>query len=188
MGRLKKNNLIAGKGGSPGQPYEDPEKGKGPFVPAPGKKASKGSPLLISSHNKDGFQYYDDEGRPVDIPPYSLGNPGGQPFEVHWLKEDYYKDHERRKQLHLDRWHNREQLLSKAANNIRKFKRNDASYSEGDVKGHSDWAKNKKNRYKLATVKAKNNIRRLQDSGHMTIQDPDNPKRLKIIDLLGPQV
>ena len=26
---------IAGKGGSPGQPYDDPEKGKGPFVPAP---------------------------------------------------------------------------------------------------------------------------------------------------------
>ena len=29
----------AGKGGSPGQPYDDPEKGKGPFVPAPGKFA-----------------------------------------------------------------------------------------------------------------------------------------------------
>ena len=27
--------MIAGKGGSPGQPYDDPEKGKGPFVPAP---------------------------------------------------------------------------------------------------------------------------------------------------------
>ena len=31
----------AGKGGSPGQPYDDPEKGKGPFVPAPGKVAKK---------------------------------------------------------------------------------------------------------------------------------------------------
>ena len=31
----------AGKGGSPGQPYDDPEKGKGPFVPAPGKIAKK---------------------------------------------------------------------------------------------------------------------------------------------------
>ena len=29
---------IAGKGGSPGQPYDDPEKGKGPFVPPPGKR------------------------------------------------------------------------------------------------------------------------------------------------------
>ena len=27
--------MIAGKGGSPGQPYDDPEEGKGPFVPAP---------------------------------------------------------------------------------------------------------------------------------------------------------
>ena len=37
-------------------------------------------------------------------------------------------------------------------------------------------------------VKAKNNIRRLSESGHMTVPDPDNPKRLKIIDSLGPQV
>ena len=27
--------MIGGKGGSPGQPYDDPDKGKGPFVPAP---------------------------------------------------------------------------------------------------------------------------------------------------------
>jgi len=32
--------MIAGKGGSPGQPYDDPEKGKGPFVPAPKRVAS----------------------------------------------------------------------------------------------------------------------------------------------------
>ena len=49
-----------------------------------------------------------------------------------------------------------------AANNIRKFKRNDASYGEGNVKGHPDWAKNKKNRQKLA---AANNIRSFAESG-----------------------
>jgi len=32
-----------------------------------------------------------------------------------------------------------------------------------------------------------NNIRRLQDTGHMTIPDPDGSGRLKIIDSLGPQ-
>ena len=32
---LQEQLMIAGKGGSPGQPYDDPEKGKGPFVPAP---------------------------------------------------------------------------------------------------------------------------------------------------------
>ena len=37
-------------------------------------------------------------------------------------------------------------------------------------------------------VKAKNNIRRLSESGHVTIPDPNNPGRLKIIDSLGPQV
>ena len=37
----RKKLQIAGKGGSPGQPYDDPEKGKGPFVPAPKKLAMK---------------------------------------------------------------------------------------------------------------------------------------------------
>ena len=32
---LQQQLMIAGKGGSPGQPYDDPEKGKGPLVPAP---------------------------------------------------------------------------------------------------------------------------------------------------------
>tara|TARA_R100001082_G_scaffold70415_1_gene40104 strand:+ start:569 stop:721 length:153 start_codon:yes stop_codon:yes gene_type:complete len=37
-------------------------------------------------------------------------------------------------------------------------------------------------------TKAKNNIRRLSESGHITIPDPDRPGHLKIIDSLGPQV
>ena len=40
---------------------------------------------------------------------------------------------------------------------------------------------------KLAKNLPANNIRRLKDTGHMTIPDPDKPGRLKIIDdLLGP--
>ena len=49
-----------------------------------------------------------------------------------------------------------------AANNIRKFKRNDASYGEGNVKGHPDWAKNNKNRSKLAS----NNIIDVRSHGY----------------------
>ena len=37
-------------------------------------------------------------------------------------------------------------------------------------------------------AKAKNNIRRLSESGHVTIPDPKRPGHLKIIDSLGPQV
>ena len=36
-------------------------------------------------------------------------------------------------------------------------------------------------------VKAKNNIRRLSESGHITVPDPKRPGHLKIIDSLGPQ-
>ena len=38
---MNKAKKIAGKGGSPGQPYDDPEKGKGPFVPPPKRLAKK---------------------------------------------------------------------------------------------------------------------------------------------------
>ena len=51
------------------------------------------------------------------------------------------------------------------------------------------WAKKKsKNKKDLQiAVKARNKIKRLNETGHMTIPDPDNPGRLKIIDdLLGP--
>ena len=32
---LQQQLMIGGKGGSPGQPYDNPEDGKGPFVPPP---------------------------------------------------------------------------------------------------------------------------------------------------------
>ena len=56
---LQQQLMISGKGGSPGQPYDDPEKGKGPFVPAPPRDK------LARANNIRGFQ---DSGYQLNIP------------------------------------------------------------------------------------------------------------------------
>tara|TARA_R100000458_G_C8249945_1_gene227105 strand:- start:40 stop:447 length:408 start_codon:yes stop_codon:yes gene_type:complete len=101
---------LKGKGGSPGDVWKKIQ-------------ASNRQPLMIASHSKDGFQYYDEYGRAVPKADYELPNPSGEPIEVQWLKKEYYKDHERRKQLHLDRWHNREQLSSRPTGKNKLLKR-----------------------------------------------------------------
>ena len=56
---LQQQLMISGKGGSPGQPYDDPEEGKGPFVPAPPRDK------LARANNNRGFQ---DSGYQLNIP------------------------------------------------------------------------------------------------------------------------
>ena len=81
--------MIGGKGGSPGQPYDDPEKGKGPFVPPPGKG------LTIAHGEGRGPQpkYHDEYNRELPIPPWMQMNPSGELFEVPWMKEQYLQKH-----------------------------------------------------------------------------------------------
>ena len=81
--------MIAGKGGSPGQPYDDPEKGKGPFVPAPGKG------LMISHGEGRGPQpkYHDEYNQPLKIPPWMQMDPSGKLIEIPWMKEQYMREH-----------------------------------------------------------------------------------------------
>ena len=122
---------IAGKGGSPGQPYDDPEKGKGPFVPAPKRLAStqiRPNQIMLPFVPKDaetdeqygdgvdevelkGLQAhspsgtYDDYGSPLKIAPYKGGNPSGQQIEIPWMKEEYKKKHPELEKLHNEKYH-----------------------------------------------------------------------------------
>ena len=81
--------MIGGKGGSPGQPYDDPEKGKGPFVPPPGKG------LTIAHGEGRGPQpkYHDEYNRELPIPPWMQMFPDGKVREIPWMKEEYLKEH-----------------------------------------------------------------------------------------------
>ena len=81
--------MIAGKGGSPGQPYDDPEKGKGPFVPAPPRDK------LMAHGEGRGPQpkYHDEYNRPLKLPPWMHMFPDGKVREIPWMKEQYLKEH-----------------------------------------------------------------------------------------------
>ena len=86
---LQQQLMISGKGGSPGQPYDDPEKGKGPFVPPPGKG------LTIAHGEGRGPQpkYHDEYNRELPIPPWMQMDPSGKLIEIPWMKEQYMKEH-----------------------------------------------------------------------------------------------
>ena len=49
-------------------------------------------------------EYFDDEGEPIEKAPY-IFNRNTTELEVPWLKEDYYKDLPRRKELHDKNYH-----------------------------------------------------------------------------------
>ncbi len=84
---------IAGKGGSPGQPYDDPEKGKGPFVPAPPRDK------LMIAHG----EHFDEYGQPIQDPTRGM-DPSGNPITIPHLQQTP-EEHERNKQLHMDKYH-----------------------------------------------------------------------------------
>ena len=119
--------MIAGKGGSPGQPYDDPEKGKGPFVPAPprdklatifkdsimlpfvpkepesdedyGEGDVPGHPDWKLSHGK----YFDEYGQPIQDPTKGM-DPSGNPITIPHLKQTP-EESEKNKQLHIQKYH-----------------------------------------------------------------------------------
>ena len=161
--------MIAGKGGSPGQPYDDPEKGKGPFVPPPGKG------MMIS-----GNPSFDINETPATrrtrkirtLQERGVGGEAGNAGDI--LKKgvqlpniqanvNYGSPTER------DKWL---QLFQGPGGTLRNIKDPDLRkliLQRGAMKAD-----------------ASNNIRRLQESGHQTVLDDDRPGKLKIIKTFKP--
>ena len=172
-GRMHERNaamMIAGKGGSPGQPYDDPEKGKGPFVPPPGKG------MMIS-----GNPSFDINETPATrrtrkirtLQERGVGGEAGNAGDI--LKKgvqlpniqanvNYGSPTER------DKWL---QLFQGPGGTLRNIKDPDLRkliLQRGAMKAD-----------------ASNNIRRLQESGHQTVLDDDRPGKLKIIKQFKPK-
>ena len=86
-----KQELLAGKGGSPGQPYDEPKgpKPNEPYVPSPGRS------LTIAHGEGRGPQpkYHDEYNRELPIPPWMQMFPDGKVREIPWMKEEYLKEH-----------------------------------------------------------------------------------------------
>ena len=85
---LQQQLMIGGKGGSPGQPYDDPEKGKGPFVPAPPRDK-----LAHGEGRGPQPKYHDEYNQPLKIPPWMQMDPSGKLIEIPWMKEQYLQEH-----------------------------------------------------------------------------------------------
>ena len=121
--------MIAGKGGSPGQPYDDPEKGKGPFVPAPPRDKLAGlrinpntimlpkEPAPAESDDDYGEgdvtghpdwklahgEYFDEYGRIIQDPGFGIDR-GGNPIRLPHM-EQTPEEAEQNKQLHIQKYH-----------------------------------------------------------------------------------
>ena len=85
---LQQQLMIGGKGGAPGQPYDDPEKGKGPFVPAPPRDK-----LAHGEGRGPQPKYHDEYNQPLKIPPWMQMDPSGKLIEIPWMKEQYLQEH-----------------------------------------------------------------------------------------------
>ena len=168
--KLLKQLMISGKGGSPGQPYDDPEKGKGPFVPPPGKR------LMISHGEGRGPQpkYHDEYNQQLKLPPWMQMNEAGELIEIPWMKEKYLKEHPEMAGVNygtpsqLDKWL---QLYQGPGGSLR--------HIDPDLR---------KLILQRGTMKAgaANNIRSLQSSGHQTVLDDNRPGHLKIVKQFKP--
>ena len=170
---LQQQLMIGGKGGSPGQPYDDPEKGKGPFVPAPPRDK-----LAHGEGRGPQPKYHDEYNRELPIPPWMQMNPSGELFEVPWMKEQYLQEHpEAGLQIsgmdypppsELDKW-------------LQLYQQNGGSLRHLDP----DMRRLILQRG-VMKADAANNIRSLQSSGHQTVLDDNRPGHLKIIKQFKP--
>jgi len=157
---LQQQLMIAGEGGSPGQPYTPPTgpKPNEPYVPAPGRqKLLAGGPQLpnfkpmgrVIKGTREGVRTFDENKitRPLQISPQAMNYP--PPTE-------------------LDKW-------------LQLYQRNGGSLRHLDP----DMRRLILQRGAMK-ADAANNIRSLQSSGHQTVLDDNRPGHLKIIKQFKP--
>ena len=183
-----------GVGGTNEHPFDDFGNDRNPPIinPATGKPEWAGTNQEMKIAHGEGRgpqqKFHDEYNRPLDKPPYRSIYPSGETLDIDWQKEKYMKDHP---QFFPEQQANMKDSLQRE--NVGGTLRDMMlpllikEYGKDGSGGYKNPSKLLSGMKKLAKNLPANNIRRLQDSGHMTIQDPDDPKRLKIIDLLGPQ-
>ena len=143
-------------------------------------------------------EHFDEYGRIIQDPGFGI-DPGGNPIRLPHMEQSP-EEQERNKGLHDWKYHDGPDpdavkglmIMADATGLSEHLKGIGQSQRTGSMRD-SGLDKDKLIQQLLIGVekfKAKlpaNNIRRLQDSGHMTVPDPDGSGRLKIIDSLGPQ-
>ena len=187
---------ATGQGGSPGQLYKPPvtNPGRGEAVFGTGKdgqryfeflKAMKINPNSIMLAHGEGRgpqpKYHDEYNRELPIPPWMQMDPSGKLIEIPWMKEKYMQEHP--------------ELFAGASSRqirdrLKPFTRGGpADYDKegGSLRDVPASLRPILLRDAMAQNLPANNIRRLQDTGHMTIpENADGTGLLRIIDSLGP--
>ena len=203
---LQQELTIAGKGGSPGQPYTPPkEDPKNPYVPAPGRQKLAAN-NIVPTHgplgpNDDDYgegdvpghpdwklahgegrgpqpKYHDEYNRELPIPPWMQINPSGELFEVPWMKEQYLQEHPEAGLQISGMDYPPPSELDKW---LQLYQRNGGSLRHLDP----DLRRLILQRGAMK-ADAANNIRSLQSSGHQTVLDDNRPGHLKIIKQFQP--
>ena len=202
---LQQQLMIAGEGGSPGQPYTPPkEDPKNPYVPAPGRKLAANNIVPTKGPlgpNDDDYgegnvpghpdwklahgegrgpqpKYHDEYNRELPIPPWMQMNPSGELFEVPWMKEQYLQEHPEAGLQISGMDYPPPSELDKW---LQLYQRNGGSLRHLDPDM-------RRLILQRGTMKADaaNNIRSLQSTGHQTVLDDNRPGHLKIIKQFKP--
>jgi len=134
-------------------------------------------------------KFHDEYNRPLDKPPWRSIYPSGETLDIEWQKEKYMKDHPQffpEQQANIKDSMQRENVGGTLRDMLLPLLIKE--YGKDGSGGYKNPSKLLSGMKKLAKNLPANNIRRLQDTGHMTIpQNPDGTGPLRIIDLLGPQ-
>jgi len=199
---------IAGAGGSPGQPYTPPQEDpKNPYVPAPTRKLAAANNIRETGGplgNDDSYgrgnvpghpdwklahqgQHYDRYGREIADPARGM-RPDGSIIHMDHMKQSP-EEHKRNREMHIQKYGKQAGASSRQIRDRLKGFTKGQGYDDsgGSLRGVPDALRIQLLRDAMAKNLPANNIRRLQDTGHMTIpENADGTGRLRIIDSLGP--
>ena len=186
---LQQQLMIAGKGGSPGQPYDDPDKGKGPFVPAPPRDKLAAN-NIVPTHGPLGPN--DDDYGEGDVPGHPDWKLAGGPQLPNFKPMGRVIKGTRKGVLSPEENKIRQQLQigpqamdypppSELDKWLQLYQRNGGSLRHLDP----DLRRLILQRGAMK-AEAANNIRSLQSTGHQTVLDDNRPGHLKIIKQFKP--
>lgn len=210
---LKEQLMIAGKGGSPGQPYTPPTgpKPNEPYVPAPGRKLAINANNIRRTNkplgeNDDGYgenptpgypdwqlqahgEDFGESGEIIQDPGFGI-DPGGNPIRLPHMEQSP-EEQERNKELHEWKFHDGPEPELANVNYGLPTERDKwlklFQGPGGSLRNIKDPDLRKLILQRGAMkADASNNIRSLQSSGHQTVLDDNRPGKLKIIKQFKP--
>ena len=149
-----------------------------------GENETPGRPGWQISHEG---QHYDRYGRETADPAKGM-LPDGSIIHMDHMEQSP-EEHKRNREMHIQKYGKQAGATSRQIRDRLKPFTRGKGYDDvgGSLRDIPDALRIQLLRDAMAKNEPANNIRRLSESGHMTVPDPNGSGRLKIIDSLGPQ-